>query len=444
MYVTSLKIHNLRCFKEAQLDLRYPGEPESESGALSNVNLLVGDNGTGKTTVLKAIALVTLGDLIERSGYVPYYLVRRTKQTFPAQLFAQIVKSGDETRRLSGKPNAEESRVTARIRKGDGPYDTFSHRHSSGIMELRSETIEHSRMAASCFFIVGYGATRRAEALDKFDRGASRKARRPRYQRVAGLFEDHVPLVPTGWLEDRREVKSRGAEIRGLLNALLPKEVRLAGRSKAADTLFEQRGVGVPFSALSDGFRGYIAWVSDLLYHMNDVCPRDMRLSDMTGLVMVDEVDLHLHPSWQREVIGTVARGLPKMQFVFTTHSPIVAGTLPAANIFVMHTDDDGLPTVRQPAENVYGLNADQVLLSSYFGLESTRAPGAVDQLRELQTKALHGDRDAARRVLSKLVEGFDSVLPGSKYGARRAAKKKGTNRASKKSVTKVKRKKRR
>lgn len=444
MYVTSLKIHNLRCFREAQLDLRYPGEPDRESGALSNVNLLVGDNGSGKTTVLKAIALVTLGDLIERSGYVPYYLVRRTRPTSPARLDAHTVISDDEARTLGRKPNDENGRVIAEIRKVDGTYDTFSRTPPSGILELGSETIERSKMAAFCFFIVGYGATRRAEALDKFDHGARAKARRPRYQRVAGLFEDHVPLVPTGWLDDRREVSNRGAEIRDLLNALLPKEVRLAGRNKAPDTLFEQRGVRVPFSALSDGFRGYIAWVSDLLYHMNDVCPRRMRLSDMTGLVMVDEVDLHLHPSWQREVIGTVARGLPKMQFIFTTHSPIVAGTLPAANIFVMQTDDDGLPSVRQPVENVYGLNADQVLLSPYFGLESTRAPGAVDQLRALQTKALHGDREAARQVLSKLVEGFDEPRPGSKDGKRKAAKKKGTKRVPKKSVTKVKRKTRR
>ena len=56
----------------------------------------------------------------------------------------------------------------------------------------------------------------------------------------------------------------------------------------------------------------------------------------------VDEVDLHLHPAWQRQVVPTISRALPNLQFVLSTHSPIVAGTLSPKNIFVLEMDDSG------------------------------------------------------------------------------------------------------
>ena len=80
MYIQSLIINNLRCFKNTRLDFQYPGRGDS-SEISPNVNLLLGDNGAGKSTVLRAIALATLSPVIQRSGYVPYYEVRYNTET---------------------------------------------------------------------------------------------------------------------------------------------------------------------------------------------------------------------------------------------------------------------------------------------------------------------------------------------------------------------------
>jgi energy-coupling factor transporter ATP-binding protein EcfA2 len=117
MYVSSLQIENLRCFKSAEIELQYPGRSQDEAALLPNVNLLLGINGSGKTTVLKAIALAVL-------------------------------------------------------------------------------------RASPAFLLVGYGATRYVlDASQSEPLPSQLRQRRLQYQRVAGLFEDHLGLVPlTSWL----------------------------------------------------------------------------------------------------------------------------------------------------------------------------------------------------------------------------------------------------
>ena len=78
----------------------------------------------------------------------------------------------------------------------------------------------------------------------------------------------------------------------------------------------------IEFPNLSDGYRAFIGWVADMLFHVYYGCPPGKKLADLCGIVMVDEIDLHLHPRWQMKVISTVARAFPRMQFIFTSHSP--------------------------------------------------------------------------------------------------------------------------
>ena len=98
MYVKSVSLSNLRCFREAVLELSHPDwvRDDSPLGRLPNVNLLLGMNGTGKTTILKALAIGVLSPVIQQSGYVPYYLVRRRKgqagtPTAPARIDTVLV-----------------------------------------------------------------------------------------------------------------------------------------------------------------------------------------------------------------------------------------------------------------------------------------------------------------------------------------------------------------
>jgi predicted ATP-binding protein involved in virulence len=137
--------------------------------------------------------------------------------------------------------------------------------------------------------------------------------------------------------------------------------------------LFEHRNVPVLLGALSAGYRTYIGCVSDLLYHLSHEAPTGISLREVRGVVLVDEIDLHLHPVWQREVVPSVARTLPNLQFVFTTHSPIVAGTLNAKNIFVLEMDGQG---ARRSASSKSRFMGSTPTRSSSAPTSTSKAPG--------------------------------------------------------------------
>jgi AAA domain, putative AbiEii toxin, Type IV TA system len=411
MYVRSLQIENLRCFQSAEIELQYPGRNPEEANLLPNVNLLLGINGAGKSTVLKAIALGILGRVLPMSGFVPYHLVRRGREgredsaRIKAQLF---VHSLDVPETYVGGDHLPSRVVLERLKT----QETIS--AEAGLVDASLVMEELLDEASPAFLLVGYGATRYVLDASQYEPLPSQlKRRRLRYQRVAGLFEDHLGLAPLGsWLPRVHENAGRFTEIVDLLNQLLPDEARFLGRIEGDEYLFEHCGVPVPLGALSDGYRAYVGWVSDLLYNLSHGAPTGTSLRDARGVVLVDEIDLHLHPEWQREVVPTVARALPNLQFVFTTDSPIVAGTLNAKNIFVLEMDGQGASTIRQLEEPIHGRNADQILLSSYFNLETTRAPGTVSELRDLSRKAMSGDPRAALTFLEKITDGTDPVSP--------------------------------
>lgn len=385
MYISTVSIRNLRCFGHAEVAFQYPVAESNSTKAPQNVTLLLGDNGAGKTTVLKAVALAILSPVISDSGFRPYYLVRRwpggTSTKKQARISAEVVLHGQDSVLQQGgfSEQQESTRAHATINLR-GSTEQLRYRHVKG--DVRNKPLFEQDLPA--YFMVGYGATRRTEKAEHLDR-QSEKNRGLRYQRVAGLFEDYISLRPlAATLLNSRRLE----ELYRLVNELLPTDMRFEGNFEQLEAVFVHRGIPLPFPALSDGYRAYVGLISDLLYHLASACPPRRKLKDTTGIVLIDDIDLHLHPCWQRTVITKLASTLPRLQFIVTSHSPLVAGNLYAENIRVVSTEPDATSSVSQFAEPIHGLNADQVLTSSYFNLPSTRAPDAVKQLEKLAGEA--------------------------------------------------------
>jgi predicted ATP-binding protein involved in virulence len=260
-----------------------------------------------------------------------------------------------------------------------------------------------------------------------------------RYSRIAGLFEDHLQLLPlSSWLPQyAAKNPGRHSQVVTLVNELLEDvNVTLLPKAVEGEYLFQMGGAQLPLNALSDGYRAYIGWISDMLYHVCMGCPAGVKLIDNEGIVLVDEIDLHLHPQWQRVVIPRLGKVLPKLQFFFTTHSPLIAGSLQAANILVvqMKSVGEGASVIACPVD-VYGWSSDQILSSQLFDETESRNQEAVTAIEDASAKARKGDRNAARDLMSVLADGISSAEDAKSIKKISVAKKPARKPATKKSA---------
>jgi predicted ATP-binding protein involved in virulence len=205
--------------------------------------------------------------------------------------------------------------------------------------------------------------------------------------------------------------RGRYAQVVHLITKLLaPGGYAFTGRqAENGDYLFQRGETPVPFQALSDGYRAFIGWVADLLYHVCFGSPSGKKLVENQGVVLVDEIDLHLHPKWQLQVIKTVAKALPKMQFVFTSHSPLVAGSLEWMNIITLKAGPKSNRTVaKRLKQSIHGLDADQILLSEFFGLKTTMATTKQRQLDDITARIRAGDANAPLQLIRQMSKGTE------------------------------------
>lgn len=421
MYLNRIDLQNFRTFRRASIQLLHPDQDFRQLGLpqpkIKNVNLLLGNNGAGKTTLLKAIALACLGPAVGKSGIYPYRLVRdepfddgpatRTpdhrrhkRRSESREAVIQATFKPHEQDRVPRGTNQLESEVRLR-RFRDLEEMDWSHNQYKAWDPIFSAKTD-------ALFFVGYGATRRVEQKERYDPGSRKGRSFARALRVQSLFEDSYSLVPlNSWLP-RYANAGRFTQVVNLLNDLVGHNGHYAftGKMEDGEYLFERGGLHVPFPALSDGYRAFLGWAGDLLYHVCMTCPSGKKLVENCGIVLIDEIDLHLHPEWQMHLLPTLAKALPNIQFIVTSHSPLIVGSLEWMNIVTMQPEAGQATRPERIPTPVHGLDADQVLLTDFFGLKSTRAEGRKRDIKSLSLLASQGDRDAARRLLVEMSRG--------------------------------------
>ena len=407
MYIDHIEIENFRTFRKNRIDFCHPDQDFETLGIprprLPNINLLLADNGFGKTSLLKSIALTALGPAVGSSGLYPYRLVRREA----AGRLPKAVLRAEFTPHEQDRSPVEriESHVEV-VAEGDLELLNWAHTDKKKwhpVFESSSDAM----------FMVGYGATRRVSRADRFSPSGNFS---PRAGRIRSLFEEDHSLRPLNtWLpryKSNKQLRGRYTQVKNLLN-------RLAGetgwqltdtRDEENEYLYRREDVEVPFPALSDGYRAFLGWLGDLLHHICETCPSGKMLYENKGIVMVDEIDLHLHPTWQMTVLEVLAKALPSLQFIVTSHSPLLVGSIEWMNVILMEPGEGQSSRARRVEHPVHGLNADQVLTSEFFGMSSTRTPGKRRSLRALSLKARNGDVEAAKEVLEQMSRGMETT----------------------------------
>lgn len=420
MYVERLTVHDFKSFAaKAALDFAHPGRPttppaDDRPAPLDNVTVLLGDNGAGKTALLRALCLGLLGDLVSSMRLPVSLSVRRvapppanaaTAERAPTCAAITVDVLGD---RAVGEHVDRLAREVTIEDIGGGleeVREAFSSPATVGRSVPRDWRKQMTEREGPTWFMVAYGANRQIELPDSYDHATRIKQRHPRALRLASLLDPgpFTLVPPTAWLDD----SPRRDEVLRLLRAALPEaDIGTAGVIEEGDLLFESQGVSLPLAALSDGYRAFIGWVADLLHHLATCAPEGTALDALPGVVLVDEIDLHLHPRWQQEVVDRVARTFPRLQFVLTTHSPLVIGGLRRQNVYRVVRDARGHSRVERPPTEIWGRTPDQLLLDPIFGLDHTRDADFMRVLRRAEADAQRGDGEAARRLNALIAHG--------------------------------------
>ena len=159
---------------------------------------------------------------------------------------------------------------------------------------------------------------------------------------------------------------------------------------------------------MSDGYRAALALLADTRLHLINAYGVDgltERGSDgklfvkRSGVVLIDEIDAHLHPEWQREIGFWLKRHFPNIQFLVTTHSPIICQAADGNGLFVLPEPGSNIlprPLTDEEYKKVIASRPDTILLTPAFGLQNTRSPRAVAgraELAKLQAKQRAGGK---------------------------------------------------
>lgn len=163
----------------------------------------------------------------------------------------------------------------------------------------------------------------------------------------------------------------------------------------------DETGIELPMGEISDGCRGMYATILDIVHSMHDVYRSNGERSlferdshgrtvvPLPGVVLIDEIEAHLHPSWQRDIPNWLKTHFPKIQFLVSTHSPLIAQAADPNGVFVLPLQDDigrkPRPLTKAEYERVRWGSAHKTVFGVAFGLRSTRSHWADEQIRQWQ-----------------------------------------------------------
>lgn len=187
------------------------------------------------------------------------------------------------------------------------------------------------------------------------------------------------------------------------------RDFRYSNAHEVLTMVHDDHGV-LPVSMLSDGVRAVIALSADLAVRcarLNGHYGADAALRSR-GIVLIDEVDLHLHPAWQQRIVGGLQSAFPKLQFIVTTHSPQVISTVERESIIEIYETVPGVGVATHPAEEVVGLKSS-VALSEVMKVNPTPDVPAAEDLSKYQALVEEGlaDSPEGQELRSVLIERY-------------------------------------
>ena len=344
MFLKSISLRNFRCFSD--LEIQFPRK----------LTVIVGENGAGKSTILEA-ASIAVGTLTAAMEGLTNYGIKKSdahykyfevgsvidvQPQFPVEIKAtgaldgkdvQWVRSLVYAKGRGGLAGAKELTKIAdeyqqRLRRGDAtlvlPIISY---YGTGRLwdqhrEKRYDTFEKN--------------TRSNGYIDSLDGAANDKLMMKWFQKMTIQQYQREKQIP-----EYETVCKAMAQCFRQITGCSEVKVQYNLDTNEIDILYTNTSgvkVRIPMNQLSDGYRCTISLIADIAYRMAILNPQllDRVLVETAGVVLIDEIDLHLHPVWQQRILQDLQQIFPNVQFIVTTHAPAVINSVPAENLILL------------------------------------------------------------------------------------------------------------
>lgn len=368
-YITRIEIDRFKGIEHFTLDLET--SPSDQSRDQTPCTMLLGENATGKSSILQAIALALM------PGEERQRIRLNQKSLIPHGIDAALLHSLQPA-------------VTVHFSNGEAVALS---------MDLQTGRLKSAGTPQNWVF--GYGSRR------YFLSGRSTK-NQPCPNKT--LFNQAASLPdPTNWLLNVNEEKKFDAVARALasLLALGPGEFV----SRDDHSIFIQRRTSrLPIEHMSDGYKSLFAMAVDI---MREMLRHWEDLEFAQGIVLVDEIENHLHPRWKMRVMSALRESFPRVQFIASTHDPLCLRGMSDGEVQVLYRDRDGHLQRVEQLPNVANLRIEQILTSDYFGLATTEDPLRQRALEQLAQYATYEDQELSqkdRKRRDELLDNYGSL----------------------------------
>ena len=376
LYVSRVMLENVRCFDNVEIELDKPN-------GTANWVVFVGDNATGKSTLLRSIAL-GLCDEASAAG-----LLKESDEGY----IRRGEKSAKITIWLHDSNRCQSFRVETTVTRKLGKRGIFSDVVRQSINPKDQEFARHE------LFVSGYGA----------GRGVSGAADISSYSTIDAVYNmfNYTEGLQNPELVIRRIMMSRDwespVEKRQIFDVLSAaagaQEIRVTTQGIRVDGPW---GNGMPLRDLADGYKSSVLWITDLMGWALAFNPRRKGFAGIRGIVLIDELEQHLHVRWQRRIVDDLRRVFPNIQFIASTHSPLIGSSVGPT---VEFDSQDALYVLENSFEGnvnafrhdfMRGWSMDQVLASRAFKYQIRESDPEV-------AKALRvGSRLAGKKILTQ------------------------------------------